>query len=376
MEHKERIYFWDNYKGVLIFLVVFGHYIGGNNQELVRILGDLIYVFHMPAFIFISGFFGKSEHSRSLDSILKLLTAYILFNGFFSIVFNGCSFAFNGYSFLVPFEIYWYIFSLIIWRASTPWVTKIKGSLLIFTIISILIGYSNEINQVLKLASIISFSPFYIAGYLLSSETAKNRIIHKSPKTIITGILAIELAIVIGLFAHYTIGFLREGLYSIGFTREDFFMWPYRFSDLYSGIGRFCIILISSLAIYGLGTFIPNRRIPLISRFGRNSLSIYLFHIFYLLFCKYVYISNEYLFILVAFLLSIATCIIFSSQFIVKFTNKLLAAGANVLKGSQTPEERVYYALVVRTLFWGILVLFLLHQPILKIIDYTLTTLE
>ena len=60
METKERDYFFDNLKAVLIFLVVLGHFllpIHGRNYLVV--VKRLIYVFHMPLFVFVSGYFAK-----------------------------------------------------------------------------------------------------------------------------------------------------------------------------------------------------------------------------------------------------------------------------------------------------------------------------
>ena len=60
---EERIYYWDNLKCLLIFLVVVGHFLipvyhdSGRSIEAVYFF---IYLFHMPAFIFVSGFFAKS----------------------------------------------------------------------------------------------------------------------------------------------------------------------------------------------------------------------------------------------------------------------------------------------------------------------------
>ncbi len=50
--NKERDYFFDNLKAVLIFLVVLGHFllpIRGDNPLVV--VKRLIYVFHMPLFV-------------------------------------------------------------------------------------------------------------------------------------------------------------------------------------------------------------------------------------------------------------------------------------------------------------------------------------
>ena len=85
---SRRSLYWDNIKGVLIILVVFGHFLFGlQNSEINNTIVDAIYLFHMPAFVFVSGYFSKSEHSRSFESLLRLLSAFILVHGIFLIFY-------------------------------------------------------------------------------------------------------------------------------------------------------------------------------------------------------------------------------------------------------------------------------------------------
>ena len=62
----------DNLKGILIIMVVLGHL-----TELLLKSGEggivyrLIYAFHMPAFIFISGYFAKSDFKKIIKSDKK-----------------------------------------------------------------------------------------------------------------------------------------------------------------------------------------------------------------------------------------------------------------------------------------------------------------
>ncbi len=60
---KRRDYLYDNYKAFLIFLVVIGHFIepAYMNNNFLYTLKWFIFAFHMPAFIFISGYFSKRE---------------------------------------------------------------------------------------------------------------------------------------------------------------------------------------------------------------------------------------------------------------------------------------------------------------------------
>lgn len=59
---RTRNYYWDNIKGLLILLVVFAHVLYQLQDESVGInyTVDVIYLFHMPAFVFVSGFFAKA----------------------------------------------------------------------------------------------------------------------------------------------------------------------------------------------------------------------------------------------------------------------------------------------------------------------------
>ena len=79
-EKKKRNPYWDNVKGILVILVVLGHLL-----ELMagRIPGALylwsmIYSFHMPAFLIISGYFAKRSQKNKLDNAKKYFCLYLL----------------------------------------------------------------------------------------------------------------------------------------------------------------------------------------------------------------------------------------------------------------------------------------------------------
>lgn len=61
---------WDAIKGILIILVVIGHYKDG-------LLHDIIFLFHMPLFFAVSGFFYKYNR-LNLSLILKYTRRYLL----------------------------------------------------------------------------------------------------------------------------------------------------------------------------------------------------------------------------------------------------------------------------------------------------------
>ena len=62
---KKRDYLFDNSRTLLILLVVAGHFIETifQNNWLLEGLKWIIYAFHVPAFVFISGYFSKKQAS-------------------------------------------------------------------------------------------------------------------------------------------------------------------------------------------------------------------------------------------------------------------------------------------------------------------------
>ena len=78
MKVKERSPLFDNMKMVLIILVVFGHALEEISLEHeYGIIRACIYSFHMPVFIFISGYFsGGGAHANA--KILLLIVGYLI----------------------------------------------------------------------------------------------------------------------------------------------------------------------------------------------------------------------------------------------------------------------------------------------------------
>lgn len=75
MKNDSREYLFDNYKVLLILLVVIGHFIDPcceKNPYLYELKWAIV-AFHMPAFIFISGYF-----SKQIPSVKKLVKGIVI----------------------------------------------------------------------------------------------------------------------------------------------------------------------------------------------------------------------------------------------------------------------------------------------------------
>lgn len=89
---KERDYFFDNARAILILLVVFGHMLQPytSGDKYLSALYLVIYSFHMPTFLFISGYFAKNiDKPYYLEKISKRFdsTLYDIFCILFNILF-------------------------------------------------------------------------------------------------------------------------------------------------------------------------------------------------------------------------------------------------------------------------------------------------
>lgn len=76
---KERSLLFDNIKTVLIILVVLGHALEEISLEHeYGIIRACIYSFHMPAFIFISGYFSVGGGAQTKVKKLLLIVGYLI----------------------------------------------------------------------------------------------------------------------------------------------------------------------------------------------------------------------------------------------------------------------------------------------------------
>ena len=135
-QEKQRSLYWDNMKGILIILTVFAHFLYQfYDIQAVSVLVNIIYLFHMPAFVFVSGYFGKSERSRSFDAIARLLFVYFIFNSIMWIFDD------TGNSILQPMYSYWYLLALAAWRLTARFFEKTSKIVFIMLILSVMVGF-------------------------------------------------------------------------------------------------------------------------------------------------------------------------------------------------------------------------------------------
>ena len=176
---KGRLYFYDNAKFILIFLVVATHFISPLTRTIpfCRVMWMSINTFHMPAFIFISGFFAKSYISsdrtikvqRTSTYIILFLVAQVAVTLFEWFVL-GTRFRF---SIMNARSSLWFLQCLIIWHLVLPYVARFKPTVVIpvSVIIALYVGYETQCTNFMALSRVFVHFPFFICGYYCTQDT-------------------------------------------------------------------------------------------------------------------------------------------------------------------------------------------------------------
>lgn len=320
---KTRNHYWDNIKGILMLLTVFAHVLFQlqSRSDFIENTVDYIYMFHMPAFVFVSGFFGKSEHSRSKESILKLIFLYVIFNSLMCFIF--------GYtSLLMPVYSYWYLLALIAWRLTAHHIEKFKELRSILLVLFLFVGFFPSIDNTLSAARILCFLPYYMAGYTLSKEKSAELEKKSYIKRLPVGIGCIAAAAVIAFFSYDYFMYTDDALQMAAY------------SDPTDAVGRIMLLIISFLMIFALRNLSINKEIPLLTKIGRNSIWIFILHRpFTLWVSSYIEKKNIGFIFSAAIISSIVICVVFSSSIVAKCMSKFSEYGVRIFT---VPEDRKF----------------------------------
>lgn len=270
-------HFIDNIKVILIFLVVFGHLIEryiGNSHTLMSIY-VFIYIFHMPLFIYISGYLSKNVNKSKKIFIKNLLIPYIFLNILWYILVYIYTGEIN-LPIIYPGWTLWFLLSLFFWRISLKYLIKIKYILPISFILGILIGCIPN-GSILSFSRTIVFLPFFLLGYY--TDTEKIEYIFNKVNIGIC-ILGILVFVIISFFiANKNILDYRflYGSYSYKELGISVYM-----GIIYRILLYFSSILLSLFVAY----IIPTNKI-FFTHIGKSTMYIYVFHIYLVLLIFY-----------------------------------------------------------------------------------------
>lgn len=289
MKTKNRNYLIDNSKGLLIFLVVLGHSLEfiRKDYEVARLLYVFIYEFHMPVFVFISGYLSKNVEKGRRNAVRNFLTPFLLFNIIWNLITLVGPLFLRGeftelpseqaFSFFTPGWALWYIFAMFLWKILLPDLLKFKNIFILSVIAGIFVKLSGEFGSYMALSRTITFAPFFLAGYYSSEEKLKRfrkftrfNILNKVPSILIL-IIGVLIALI---FVNYS-------------NIADEFFWADRsysnFNiEIFTGILLYIAVYIIGFAfVYVFINLMPENQ-TFLSKIGKNTLSVYFLHTYFI----------------------------------------------------------------------------------------------
>ena len=263
----------DNFKGLLIALVIVGHVIEPLRGRFGWVDGlyAYIYLFHMPMFAYVSGIL--SSRSADKEQLTKILTHLILPYLFLEVLyslFDHLAFSRDTFelSFLTPYWILWYLVSLAAWRILLPIFSRFRFPILASLITGLACGMGT-LGLELSFSRTFVFFPFFIAGhYWHAPITRKLDAFHHSKR--LASFVALSYLLIL-LIMPNTFGFSTRWLHG---------------SLTYSELGvAWSEGMLIRLYLYGLATLLGLSFLSLIpkartfaTRYGQQSLSIYILH--------------------------------------------------------------------------------------------------
>ena len=284
MAHQSRDYGFDNMKAALIFLVVFGHLLEFCDVWVGGGIYRVIYLFHIPCFFFVSGYFARERPGAfhlgaAIVQYILFQTAYLCFAKFY--LDEDISFQYT-----TPYWHLWFSVSIIfcsvfLCACNLNTTGKRVTAIIASFIVSILAGFDDTVAYYLSLSRTVVFFPYFLLGFCYRKEESRiHSFLQYTPGTRAVFSAGVLLTVA------------ASGIYIL-FTemspRSLYGAFPY--SEIPNGLSIRLASTLFALAWLVLLLFLFRRiffrKIPLVSRIGASTLSIYLFHGFVVRFLEH-----------------------------------------------------------------------------------------
>lgn len=266
----KRDAYFDNVRLVLIFFVVFGHLIQPYTSDFSNVssLYTVIYTFHMPAFILVSGYFargsGDLNHIKRL--VKQLIIPYLIFQIAYGVFYYIIGLEPKSHSLFYPRWSLWFLLSLFSWHMlliAFKYLRPYLG-LSIAIILGMTVGYIDDIGHAFSLSRTFVFFPFFLAGYYLKPDHIKA--LQSSAAKYLAVLSFITIASLIYLLPEINSGWLlaSKSYSDLGLPQKG-------------AIARLLVYFTSSIMVASVLSLIPKRHFSW-TYIGSKTLYIYLLH--------------------------------------------------------------------------------------------------
>lgn len=255
---------------VLVTLVVVGHAIG-----LVEATAgshwvyDFIYMWHIPAFVFVSGYLSKSfewDRRRMKNLVYTLLVPYLIFEpALFYYRRTVVGEDVTGPLWIEPHWTMWYLIVLLMWRLITP-ILKLHWLFLPLSVVVSLIGGLWD-TEALMFPRFLGLLPFFVLGLHLKPR----HLAHLDDVWV--RVAAVPTLVGIGIMAVYTDTWAETALlwYDTGYSELPI-------DNEIAFQTRLTVMMVGLLGAFAAMSLVPRRSLGWFTVMGGATMVIYLFH--------------------------------------------------------------------------------------------------
>lgn len=285
---RNRDFKMDNVKALLILLVVIGHMADfyTNTSVNMKFIYFFIYIFHMPLFIFLSGYFIKSTVNGGRFKVEKVISYFILY-----LLFKFIMYALFKYGFSVQetkfntfneSNVPWYLLAMSIWIILLYVLKQFKpGVLVLISVLAgMLVGYDSFVGDYLILSRVIVFFPFFLLGYYID---------HNKFAAFLTSQKLRFFSLIVLIISILVVYFNIENIYQFrGFltARNSYEVLK---QPIYGGFYRMLFYLLAVLLSTACLLIVPKSK-TIFTLIGQQTLQIYILHF------PLIYILNQFYF--------------------------------------------------------------------------------
>lgn len=296
-DEKGRLYYYDNAKFILIFLVVLAHACSpfkgeGSTGFFFTYLWRMINTLHMPCLIFISGFFAKKYIRPDGTINVQRPFTYVLIYLFAQV--TGAAFEIFVMkdditpSFFYPRSSFWFLACLIWWYCFLPLVDRIRPEIMfpVVVFLGLFLGYDPRMSDAMSISRVVTHYPFFLAGYYIQPQMFEKIFTKKARKiSIFVGIAA--------LLSLLAIMFLFKPYGKIGFSIDKFITcdtpYPTIFkkssvSPLLWFVPRVWFYICAAMLGFTFLAWVPRKK-HFFTKYGSRTLAVYILH--RCLYCPY-----------------------------------------------------------------------------------------
>ena len=266
---EKRDYLFDNLKALMLFLVVIGHILDPYIERqdiLYRYLMQYIYLFHMPMFAFITGYFTKNTEKARNSAVRNVLVPYIFWQLLYIITallfirLGLASYNTDVFkpSLLLPSSPLYYLLCVFVWKVFAADLKKLRFPVLFSFAAGLFISVVFDEAFHIGWGACFSLMIFFVLGLLCTKEHVEK--IRNIPHAIAAAILA--AAVIPSVLLPYSFRNVRFTYESVGLSPAQ-------------GIGyRALFYLIAILMIGALINLFPDRK-NIFSQVGTNAILVY-----------------------------------------------------------------------------------------------------